>query len=307
MNPVEADANGRFPQIFAEEGAVFDIIEKDGDGNTLATYVDVSTLGDDTGTFTRTMPDGTRLKFTGSGGRVLMQVGDADPDAGGGTITFEGWAGTQGDEALFDFALVNMGTSAGALKENSKKLPSVVQTDATTFTTAATIDIPLTNSPAGVTAWDVDIFDMITSTTGVNVNWSATFSYDGGATYKTGAGDYFQVGMVFAGGVVLANPVGSAAAGASMYVAATTVISAATKVHMSLHARTPDSGAAYSSLETRTASFYRDTGVNYPAIQLSTGFGAGGYGRATHVRLTPSAGTATGKYRVMPQRGTGDA
>jgi hypothetical protein len=67
VNPVEADANGRFPQVFAAEGAVFDILEKDADGNTLATYVDVSCVGGDSGTFTREMPDGTRLKFTGSG------------------------------------------------------------------------------------------------------------------------------------------------------------------------------------------------------------------------------------------------
>lgn len=307
-NPVVADANGWTPQVFAAEGTVCDVQYFDASDVVVPSrnYVDVVALGADTGVFNRTLAGGTRLKFSDSGGVVLMEAGDPSPDNVGGTLKVQGWAGTQGDLLTANFASVNAGTTAGALKENSKKLPSVIATDATPFAAVATIDIALTNSPTGVTAWDIDVFDVTTSSNGT-MTWIATFSYDNGATYKTGAADYYQVAMVFAGGLALTNPIGAAAATTSMYVAASILSSSVRRLHFSLHVRTPDSGTAYSSLESRTSGFILDAGTTYPSIYLSNGFGAGGYGRATHVRLTPSTGTTTGKYTVRPVRGSGEA
>lgn len=302
MNPVEADANGRFPQVFAAEGAVFDILEKDADGNTLATYVDVSCVGDDSGTFTREMPDGTRLKFTGSGGRVLMQVGDPDPDATGGTLTIEGWAGTQGDELLLDFALLN---TTGRIKENSKKLESVVYTGLTTLGAAASQIIALPEDPADVRMYEIDIFDL--SAAGVTA-LTLQASVDNSLTYKSGAADYLYAKTIFdntAGGVAFSDSAGDTKI--DIVYALRTAANRLARVKLLIV--TPDSGQDRTTFFSTYECCDRTT-ANRLAFGNTSGELVGGasYGRVTHVKIAQvGGGNISFKYRLVIHRGTGDA
>ena len=306
-NPVVANSAGELPFFFLADGA-YDCAQLDASDNLLDSQDDVPAWGETSGVFSRTLPGNGRIKITGDAGAVMIQAGDPDPDNVGGSLTIEGQAGTQLDTLTLDAAAVNAGTSAGALKENSKKLAGVVSTEATTFTAASTVDIELTNSPTGVRAWEVEIFDFVNS--GATVTLGLLFSYDGGATYKAGASDYaYGLEPYYAtGGSTLGTAVRDDAAAFILLNQTPLPIVTANRHWLHLDILTVNSGTEATLVRSDLMSADDNTPA-YPRRALGAGYGRGGYGRATHVRvyIQIGAGTLTGKYLLRPKRGYGEA
>jgi hypothetical protein len=298
-NPVTADSAGRFGQIFAAEGTTVDLVLKDSGGSTVYSEDDVAFLGADTGTFSRTLADNTRYKISGSGGVVLIEVGDPSPDNIGGTVTFQGWAGTQGDTATFNFATVNAGTSAGALKENGKKITGTIYVDSTQVTAQTSVDIALPQSPSGARAWEIELWNYSQSGNG---NLQARLSYDGGGTFKSAGTDYkyyYEQSDSTTGALSVTALVTAAAAQfCSNLNSATDELG-----RVRLRIITPDSGTTHTSLDFDCRGVL-NTGAF--AVFKGLAYGAGSYGRATHLRLLMSASNFTFKYRVVPLRGYGE-
>jgi hypothetical protein len=298
-NPVVANSSGFTPVIFAAEATSVDVTYLTAADATVTgrTYTAIPFLGSDTGTFTRTLPGGTRFKITDGGGIVLMQVGDASPDNVGGQLTIEGWAGTQGDTLTLDFATTN---TTGVITENSKKLLGIVNTSATTFTAVSSVDIALTQNPSGVLAHDVDVFALKASSSSTQL--SVQFSYDGGATYKAGASDYsYYYEYKNLGSPSDVSYVADAAH--TQVVLATNVSIDAFRSWLKLHVLTVASGTEPTMVIADLKGY--DSGGN-PAAASAHGYGLGSYGKATHMRLLASTGTITGQYRVAPMRGFGE-
>ena len=257
--------------------------------------------GSESGDLDRTVTGNGRFKVTGSAGTVLIQIGDPSPDNVGGTLIIEGQAGTQLDSLTLDSAAVNAGTSAGALKENSKKLIGVVQTEATTFTAAATVDIELTNSPTGVRAWEVELFDFIPSTT---MQLQARLSFDSGGTYKSGAGEY-QFSTLQYDSATNAYVTSVSTGAAQLDLSAPANGSTANRTgRVKVIIITPNSGNDHTLLEY-TSSLWNTDGLT--VNMTGAGNASTGNGRATHIRFLGSAGNITCKGLCRPLRGYGEA
>jgi hypothetical protein len=299
-NPVVANSSGFTPVIFAAEATSVDVTYLTAADATVTgrTYTAIPFLGSDTGTFTRTFAGGTRLKITDGGGIVLIQVGDASPDNVGGQLTIEGWAGTQGDTLTLDFATTN---TTGVFTENSKKLLGIVNTAATTFTTVASVDIALTQNPSGVLAHRVDVFALKSS---VANQLSVQLSYDGGATYKSGASDYSYYFQYKNRGDANLYPTYTADAAHTQIVLGTDLAMNTNRAWLVLDILTVPSGTEPTMVTARLDGY---DGGGSPTIVIGNGYGLGNYGKATHMRLLASAGTITGQYRVAPLRGFGEA
>jgi hypothetical protein len=118
-NPVAADAAGRFPPMWAADLSEFRVRLTDQDYAPVVEMDDVRLLGEDPQVLTRDYgPDG-RLKITGSGGRVQLEVGDGVGDESGGSVRLGGWAGGQGDEIALDAKAVR---ATGDLSARGGKL-----------------------------------------------------------------------------------------------------------------------------------------------------------------------------------------
>lgn len=308
-NPVTADSYGWFPQVFAAEATQCDVVLKDSSGNTIKSYEDVTFVGADSADLTRTLTDLTRFKVRGSGGVVYLDAGNPSPTNTGGTLVIEGWAGSSADSITLKATSTSVtGTLAvtGRLTEGGKKLQGTVQTEVTTFSAVSSVDITLTNSPSGVRAWQVDIIDLVTSSSGTV---SLQVSYDS-STFKSGATDYaYSVTSLTA----------ATAAGASANTAtAINVISNPNLIagqggtgggvpsgRITLDIVGPNSGTG-ATLVRGEAQGGGVGGSNPLTFWRCVGAGLGDYGRPTTIRLAISAGTFTGKYRVVSLRGTGD-
>jgi hypothetical protein len=255
-NPVVADGNGWTPQIFAAEGTLCDLQYLTAGDVEIPSrnYVDVVALGSDTGASTRTFSGGTRYKLSDSGGVVLAEAGDPSPDNVGGSMTDQGWAGTQGDTRTFNYAHVNAGTSAGALKENSKKLTGVIQTDATAFSGSAGIVIPLTSSPTGVRAWEIEIWDL--QCAGVTA-LTCQLSYDSGATYKAGAADYLHTKWITDNTAGPGTIVSVSAGDTKLDIGYAMRTAANRSSRLTLKILTPDSGSEHTLIESDGVTFDR--------------------------------------------------
>jgi hypothetical protein len=296
-NPVVANSAGITPQIFAADGLLVDIQYLTSADASIANrgYEDVSFLGSSTGDLSRTVTGDGRFTITGSAGAVLFRVGDPSPDNTGGTLTIEGWAGTQGDTLTLDFALVNV---TGRFKEQGKKLQGTVYTEATTFSAAANQAIALTNDPDGVTTWDIDVWNYSQSGSDDLI---LQISYDGGATYKSGASDYAWVRG-------LNGSTSGAASGTSLTASSIQLMSGAAgaankPASFRIRVYTPNSG------NNCTTVSWTGEGVSATEHVKVSGMGYGGatFGRATHVRLdTSGSNTISGSYRVVPLRGFGE-
>lgn len=296
-NPVVASASGITPMIFAAEGTTVDIQYLTSADVPVSgrSYEDMVFLGSDTGTFTRTLADNTRFSVYGSGGVVYVTVGDASPDNTGGTLELSGWLGTQGDTATIGFALVNV---TGRLKEQGKKIPAVVYTEATTFAAATSVDIALPNDPTGCRAWEVELFDLVCSAAG---NLRAVLSYDG-STFKTGASDYHYQCLTSVNGSVTST---AAAATAFVDLAVGFGPPAGTPGTAKIEVLTPNSGTDAPVIRARVDGFSTTAGGT-PSLHICGGHGLGGYGRVQIIRVSKSSGTIAGKYRVAPLRGYGE-
>lgn len=293
-----ADSGGWFPQVFAASGGLYDIIEKDAAGVTLASYLSVPSLGTTSGNLSLDFTN-CRYQVRGSAGTVEIEVGDPVGDDVGGTGRIGGWNNTQADSLTLDAALVNV---TGRMKEQGFKIPGVVRTAATAFTTAATVDIPLTNDPTGCRAWEIVIFDLIMSTTGT---LQLRLSYDGGSTFKAGGTDYSQ-GLIFN-----AASVGSAFASDTGVLGLLSTGSSQTPANkpglVKATVITPNSGSSATVVQSEASLYDITGGAPLPQRFSATNYGLGAYGRATHLRFLPSAGTVTGSYMVKALRGYGEA
>lgn len=296
----KADSSGRFPQVFAASTATFDILLKDAAGVTLASYVSVSALGAQSGVLSLDFTN-SRFQARGSGGTVFVEAGDPTGDDVGGHLTFGGWNGTQADAIAINAAATSMtGTldTGGALTENAHRLAGIVYTPNGTFSTVASVDIPLTNSPTGTRVYDLDIIDLAFSAA---LNLEVRFSYDGGVTYKAGASDYaYNVMWSDAGGASSAN----SAAAAFMVIASGAFSPANSSSVLFMRITTPTSGSDTTVIAGKIATWL--TGTPSARVQVFGAHTAASFGRATHIRLLTSTGTMTGRYRVVPQRGFGE-
>jgi hypothetical protein len=303
-NPVVADGNGWTPQIFAAEGTLCDLQYLTAGDVEIPSrnYVDVVALGSDTGASTRTFSGGTRYKLSDSGGVVLAEAGDPSPDNVGGSMTDQGWAGTQGDTRTFNYAHVNAGTSAGALKENSKKLTGVIQTDATAFSGSAGIVIPLTSSPTGVRAWEIEIWDL--QCAGVTA-LTCQLSYDSGATYKAGAADYLHTKWITDNTAGPGTIVSVSAGDTKLDIGYAMRTAANRSSRLTLKILTPDSGSEHTLIESDGVTFDR-TAATSMAKFGGVGAGVGNYGRATHIKILQGANLISGSYRIITRRGSGE-
>ena len=300
-NPVVANSSGFTPVIYAAEATSVDVTYLTSADATVAgrTYTAVPFLGSDTGTFTRTLGDNTRFKISGAGGIVLMQVGDPSPDNVGGQLTIEGWAGTQGDTLTLDFVTTN---TTGVITENSKKMLGIVNTAATTFTAVSSVDIALTQNPSGVLCHDVDVFNLISSAA---AQIRVRFSYDGGATYKSGASDYayaYQYKNLGDANLYPTYDQDNAHGAIDLNTSSDFTV---TPAWLTLRILTVASGSNPTAIKGEMLML-QGSGTGMPALNLIRGYGLGGYGKATHMRLYPASGTITGAYRVAPLRGFGE-
>lgn len=285
----KSDAAGRFGQVFTAENAIFDVLLKDALGNTVASYVSVVGLGANSGTFVRDFTN-SRGSIRGAGGTVYFEAGDPTGDDVGGTMSLGGWLGTQADLITLNAVLVNI---TGRLKENGKKIPGTIYTEATSFSGATSVVIALPNDPTGVRGWQIDLLDFALTT--VDDGLRARFSYDGGATYKSGATDYAYY-STYSGG--FNNVTGDA----EMALFTTIEHTAVPKGRATLRVFSPLGSDA--AIVEATASLYSSAGGLF-YFQASA-FGLGGYGRPTHIKLFCNTSQMSGIYRVIPERGWGE-
>lgn len=297
-NPVQADAAGWFPLIYSPSGQKFDVAiltSIAAGGAVVHSFLNQESVGSDTGALTRDFTTSRARIAASTGGVTSFEAGDPTGDDVGGKVRVGGYSDSQADTISLDGAATN---TTGTLTVRSKKLLGLVETPAVTFTAASTVDIPLTNTPTGVLAWEVDLWDFLTSAT---ANLYARFSYDGGGTFKAGATDYY-------GHFIQLSAASSAATAdlteAQMELCSNLVGSAARPGFGKIRIITPNGAGAVS---TRLSSqLFGQTQTPVLASVMASGFGIGSYGRATHLRLLASSGTITGKYRVTPLYGFGE-
>jgi hypothetical protein len=293
-NPVTADSNGVFPQIFAAEGATFDLVLKTAGGVTLYTQDDVVSQGANSAIITRDFTN-ARLRIAGAGGIVSIEAGDPSGDDVGGQMRIGGYAGSQADSISLDAAAI---TTTGKITENGKKYPGAVYTPATTVASASEGIIALPNDPAGCIAWDVDVWDL-------SMTASATLlmqlAYNGGA-FKAGASDYTwqytsaadttpAPGSDVSDPQIICKPSGQI--GATNFPG-----------QMWFRVITPRTG----NNGTLVRGGIRGLLSGAASVQMSDFHGTGGatYGAADRVRLYCSSGNIAFKYRVTPLRGWGE-
>lgn len=308
-NPVDADANGVFPQIFAAEGTVCDLVLTTAGGATLYEQENVAILGSDTGTLSRDFTN-SRWRALGVGGEVSLEFGNATGDDVGGTGRIGGWDDTQADVIEIDAAsFLTTGdlNVAGTLTEKNKKLGGIVQAASTTFTTQSTIDIALTNTPTGARKYVVEIYDLVTSISG-NVALNARLAYDATPTFKTGASDYSYVNA-YQDGSDTYDSSGSSSGGAAQILisggGSGIYPNSTYPGYIRVEIVVTDSTGPVTAVMSYTVGQRKAT-TDGPAMARTFGFGLGGYGRATYLRIYPDSGTLSGKYRVFVERGFGE-
>lgn len=296
-----SDAEGRFPLFHAADGTLCDMTLKTSGGVTIDSWKDLPFVGEGSSDITRILSNLGRFSVTDSGGVVTMAIGDPDPDNTGGTFKIQGWAGTQADLVTVDSALVAItGTTAAALKVNNRKIPGSVQTEATSFSAVTEVLIPLTNAPSGVVGWKVRAW--FNGTVGLQ-SQRVQFSYDGGATYKSGASDY-SYAHLYTDNTGTAAQVLSAALN-YVQLAINLLNTANRPMYLEMTVVTPTSGSDDTMMQYDMMGFDTTTG-NVPRVIRGCGYGRGAYGRATNLRLFPNSGTITGKYMVEAIYGMGE-
>jgi hypothetical protein len=289
-NPITAVTGGWFPLIFAPSGQQYDIDLETSGGVVIRSFLNQEALGSDSGAWERDFTL-SRARIAGLAGVTSFEGGPPTGDNIGGNVRLGGWNDTQADDLELDGAIVR--TTSDVFTVNGKKLIGVVQVGATPFTTSSAVDIALSNTPSGIRAWRILVWDYLQST---NASLYGRLSYDSGATYKSGASDYY-------GGYVQNGSGTATAAAAQMDFCSNINGSAARPGVLDILVVTPNSGTAATRVICR-ANGILNTGNLAQAESVSLGEGA--FGRATNLRLLPSAGTITGVYQVIGLRGTGD-
>jgi hypothetical protein len=295
-NPVIADANGRFAQIFVAADT-FDVVCKTSADVTLWSDEDVDGLGDSSGTFERDFTN-SRLEISGSGGVVSIEAKPPTGDDVGGDGRLGGAEGTQAETWEIDAAAATVTGDLevnGAITKGGKKIPGVVYTEGSA-SAQASVDIALPNSPTGVRGWRIEIIGLVLSaTTGLR----ARLAYDATPTFKTGASDYSYGYVTSAGGGVtdLADAANDYIAIGPNQEPTATLLGAGF-----IDIATPNSGNG----ATVVSGTFHSVSGGFPLTILFSAQGLGNYGRATYLRLYPGSGTETFTYRVLTRQGFGE-
>lgn len=286
--PDTSDAGGWFPQVFMAEGSLVDITMKTSGGSTLKQWESVAALGDGSSAIERDF--GTaRLRIDADGSTVRFEGGPAEGDDVGGAVSVGGYGGSQADTLELDAAEASTTGDfdvGGTLTENGQDLGGVV-VGTGTVSAASQIIVPLTVSPSGVRAWEVDIAGLVTGG-----DLRMQISVDGGATYLSAA-SYYGHYTYLSGG---AAAIGSTSAASQMNVMAGPAISGSA---LGLRVISPASGTGrtcWSGVGTY------NTGGNVGPVTTAGAYNVD-VAAATHIRLYPSAGTITGKWRCVALRG----
>lgn len=310
-NPVEADSNGFLPMIFAAAGtydiAYLDSVANGGADLTGQSYTDQPTIGGSTANTISATLSGARFKVSGGDigdgtTGVLTEHGNPSPDDTGGYARDAGWAGTQGDKKIFDWAIADF-TQTKSLREGAKRISSVLYTDATAFSAASTVNIQLPNTPTITRAWRITIWDLYLSAA---ESLAFRIAYDATPTFKSGASDY-AFAVIYNNAGTIATVVDDA----HTHIRASHSLQAASTwlARMELIVTTVDSGNGNTTLGGHLFGAKTNAGAgNMPANERFDGVGLGNYGRATYIQLLTLTGgaTLTGKYNVETLRGFGE-
>ncbi|HET6971721.1 MAG TPA: hypothetical protein VFH92_11390 [Phenylobacterium sp.] len=299
-NPIQADQYGFFPAAFASEGEAYYLILVPNGGNPAAPFHSadgVDALGSDVAADLARTFAAARMLISGGltdgvHQGVIIAAGLPSPTATGGYMSLEGWAGTQLDRLDLKAATANV---LGRLKENDKKLQGVVYAENQAFAGVSAVIIPLPNDPVGARACLIDIIDFH-----IPDILKITLSYDGGATFKSGATDYQSVVTTGGAGLISASDLLAASAA---QISSNAIYSANKPARMWLDVETPNAGTDATIIQTKLIGW---NGTPKPIIEHGAAFGLGGYGRATHLKITPNTGTISGVWRSMVQRGLGE-
>lgn len=290
-NPVVAGDDGYFPQMFAQEGDAYYLVltPENGDPDVpFQAYEQVwSVGGDETTAFERTFAD-ARLRITsgevetGVDG-VLIQAGRASPQNVGGYLKEEGWNGTQLDKKIVDAAETELTGNlkvTGLIARGSISPAVPIAVARGTMSAAATLDIPLDGS---FTHWQLTLNNWRPDGTGAPVFWML-FSFDGGATFKTGASDYMYEGFFQSASAASTAVSRTAAAFINPLVGSgNSMTDGCAQIVMDI----------WSAVSRETMVMSRFAVFGSDAAQVRTGVGGGAttnkaFGKATHVRLTNS-------------------
>ncbi len=297
-NPLIADAAGYFGPMYAGSDQQFYLILTEADGDPTAPYkvfADVTALGGDSAdSFERTFAS-ARLKITsgevdtGISG-ILIQTGPSSPDDTGGAVRMGGQDGTQGDLAIFDYAEIEANGDM-SIEGDLSLSGSFTTTGVTGFvqlvsngacTAAASQVIAL---PSGYDRYKLVLADFNCSAASL---LSAVFSFDGGGSYKTGAGDY-DGELVYA----TASAIASSANAANIGLSGSNV---AKYGHYEL--------AIFSDTTTETqvagqGSYILVADGSSRILFLSGSTDAKSYGKATHVKLQIASGNMNFRYALF--------
>lgn len=284
-NPVVADSAGRFPQMFADEGDIYDLELHTAADVFVEGYEDYTALGTTTGGIDIDFGLDGRFRVDGSGGQPNIEFGDPVGDAVGGDGRIGGWGGTQGDDLEIDFANVEFTgsvTAGGVLNPFPRLLTSG------TATAAATTDIVLNQSFEN---WELRLTNLTSSTAAIV---QLRVSFDGGATYKSTAGDYAYQGI----GQSNAAAVNTAVATADhMRLSQGAVASTATGGAM-FTVRINSRAAQETFAISNFASVIAGTVAESNSGQMSSSTNNKNFGKATNIRILGATGTLTFQYAL---------
>lgn len=301
-NPVEADANGWLPAMFAAEGT-YDIALLSAADVVLKSWNDWPTFTSSAaGSIERTL-SGARVSIDGGDigdGNIGVRYnnGNPDPDDIGGYFRIGGWDGTSADKGIIDATVVDF-SQPKSVKEDSKRLTAVLETEPTAFAAAGNQVIALPNDPTGQRAWRVVIFDMVFSSTSASL--ILQFSQDNGATYAAGANDYAWAYIAAPTPIYGGDDnhtsisLGVTSSGAS----------ANNRSHIEFTVITPNSGTANTLVTKGTWTGVIGAGVGMGIVHFE-GALKNALGRVTHAKLTASTGTIAFTAKVEALRGFGE-
>lgn len=287
-NPVIADSAGRFPQMWAAEGSIFDLVLTDENDVTIESFESVAALGTSSGDINIDFGLNGRFQVVGHSGEPNIEFGDPTGDDVGGDGRVGGWNNTQGTRLEIDFAETEFtgGLKVGGFSEPYKRLL------ASGSVNAATLDLPLDGT---FQSWELQLRS-VTYTAGNYLR--IRFSFDGGATYKSGATDYRW------GSVSQQNPGGVAGAAGTVNAADTAInLMTGTASNTSIGGQVITEIFSAAGVETQTIGSFS----NFSMSTLAENFGgtqygstaAKNYGKATNLRvLLQSPGSFVCTYRL---------
>jgi len=284
-NPVIADSGGRFPQIFADEGQVFDLVLTTATDVTIDSFYNVTALGASGNSILIDFGVNGRFAVIGEGGEPNIKFGDPTGDDVGGDGRIGGWDNTQGTNLEIDFANTEFTggiTAGGVLNPFPRLLTSGVAT------AAATTDISLDQSYEN---WELRITNL-TSSTGSVVQMLVSF--DGGATYKAAAGDYIYEGIGQSNAGAVNTTVSSAD---HMRLSHAGVASAATGGVM-FTVRINSRAAQETYAISNFASLIAATVTESISGQMASSTNNKNYGKATRIRILGTPGNLTFRYAL---------